>query len=131
MTGPPRYFSRRSEGEKSLFASGPKTALGVGSNNTAGTTDLQNISKHKGFCFFFLFSPPFYLLSLSFFTFYFLPFFFLSSFSFSLSFLLSLSFSRFLFLFLSHSFSFSLFLCFSLTLSLAQKTTSLLQRTPL
>lgn len=28
----------RSEGEKSLFAPGPKTALGVGSNTTAGTT---------------------------------------------------------------------------------------------
>lgn len=31
-------FQVRSEGEKSLFAPGPKTALGVGSNTTAGTT---------------------------------------------------------------------------------------------
>lgn len=31
-------FQVRSEGEKSLFAPGPKTALGVGSNSTAGTS---------------------------------------------------------------------------------------------
>lgn len=31
-------FQVRNEGEKNLFAPGPKTALGVGSNNTAGTT---------------------------------------------------------------------------------------------
>lgn len=67
-------FQVRSEGEKSLFAPGPKTAVGVGSNSTAGTKDLENTSKHRGFCFFFLFPPFFtYFLPLSLpFTFFFL-----------------------------------------------------------
>lgn len=124
------FFQVRSEGENSLFAPGPKTALGVGSNSTAGTTRPTNMGKYKGlFFYFFLFFPFF-----TYFLFYSLPLFFLLSFFpsfFSFSFAL-LSFSFFsLKLFISLSPSLSLFLAFSLSLTPSPHNTSFLQRTPL
>lgn len=108
------FFQVRSEGENSLFAPGPKTALGVGSNSTAVTTRPTKHGQIQRFVFPFFFFSLLYLFSLLFPS----PLFpsSLLSFIFSFSFaLLSFSFflSSYLFLFLP------LFLSFSLSCNLS------------
>lgn len=113
------FFQVRSEGEKSLFAPGPKTALGVGSNSTAGITRPTKHWQTQGFIFLFFFFPFFtYFLFSSLHLFFLLPFFpsFFHFLFFCSHFLFSLK------LFISLSPSLSLFLAFSLSPSLPLTT---------
>lgn len=100
------FFQVRSEGENSLFAPGPKTALGVGSNSTAVTTRPTKHGQIQRFVFpFFFFFPSLLIFS-------FIPF---PSFSFFLTFLHFFIFFCFALIFF---FSFKLFISLSPSLSL-------------